>query len=168
MSTLVARPGASAFAIERGRGLPSSPPPPPPRLPSLTPCLYPCCAHTCSPIPPPAGGSFFGIFSHDHKHSSGFNKTSCLYYQNSNSTVNLYGGNGAKWGDFNWTHPVSPNFTKDWADSLYSDQIPAIFNLQPLPKIFPVQYSKQAVALNTSIQAYFDVIGAKNEAMAKA
>ncbi|KAA0171244.1 hypothetical protein FNF27_06363 [Cafeteria roenbergensis] len=114
-----------------------------------------------------SGGSFFGIFNHDHKHASGFNKTSCLYYENSNSSVNLYGGNGAKWGDFNWTHPVSPNFTKDWADTLYSDQIPAVFNLQPLPLIFPAQYSKQAVALNTSIQAYFDVIGAKNDAIAK-
>ena len=121
----------------------------------------------CPPSPPTAGGSFFGIFNHDHKHGSGFNKTSCLYYENSNSSVNLYGGNGAKWGDFNWTHPVSPNFTKDWADTLYSDQIPAVFNLQPLPLIFPAQYSKQAVALNTSIQAYFDVIGAKNDAIAK-
>lgn len=115
-----------------------------------------------------SGSSFFGIFNHDHKHMSGYNHTTKLFYQYSNSTVNLYGGNGDKWGDFNWTNPVTANYSDEWSATLYSDQVPVIFHVKPMPEIFPAQYQAQALALNASIQAYFDEIGANNTAQANA
>jgi len=91
-----------------------------------------------------------------------------MYKENSNSTVNLFGGNGAEWGDFNWTRPVAANFSAAWADTIYTDQVPAIFHVQPMIKIFPAKYAAQAAALNASIQAYFDQVGANNTIKEKA
>lgn len=115
-----------------------------------------------------SGSSFFGIFNHDHKHAQGYNHTTKLFYEYSNSTVNLYGGDGNKWGDFNWTNPVTANYSEAWADTLYSSQVPVIFSLRPLPYLIPSQYNAQALALNASIQAYFDSVRDANEQKAKA
>jgi hypothetical protein len=109
-----------------------------------------------------SGSSFFGIFNSEHQHWSGYNHTSKDYMQYSNSSVTLYGGNGADFGTFNWSRKGTANESAAWAATIYQSQVPVLYHITPMPEIFPSQFQAQAYALNDSIEAYFQETGSNN------
>mmetsp|Transcript_4976 Transcript_4976/g.11527 ORF Transcript_4976/g.11527 Transcript_4976/m.11527 type:complete len:431 (-) Transcript_4976:38-1330(-) len=79
-----------------------------------------------------SSSSFFGIFKSHSGSNSGYNHTDGNYKAWSNSTIKLLGGDADKYGDLNWTNPLSAADVQKWEDSIKDNMMPLTFSFQPL------------------------------------